>query len=46
MQTITGGRAVVDALKGEGVATVFGIPGGHTLPIYDALFDTREIRHI
>jgi acetolactate synthase I/II/III large subunit len=46
MQTITGGRAVVNILKAEGVTTVFGIPGGHTLPIYDALFDTQEIRHV
>lgn len=46
METISGGRAVVEILKAEGVTTVFGMPGGHTLPIYDALFDTPSIRHV
>jgi acetolactate synthase-1/2/3 large subunit len=32
------GRAIVDALEAEGVTTVFGIPGGHILPIYDAVY--------
>jgi thiamine pyrophosphate-dependent acetolactate synthase large subunit-like protein len=27
------GRAVVEALEAEGVSTVFGIPGGHILPV-------------
>jgi len=46
MSTITGGRAVVEVLKAEGVKFVFGLPGGHTLPIYDGLYNTPEIRHI
>ena len=25
---------------------MFGLPGGHTLPIYDGLYHTEEIRHI
>ena len=33
----TGGQHVVDALRAEGVRTVFGIPGFHNLAIYDAL---------
>jgi acetolactate synthase I/II/III large subunit len=40
------GRAVVDALRAEGVRFVFGLPGGHVLSIYDALYDTPEIRHV
>ena len=43
---VSAGRAIVDVLKAEGVKAVFGIPGGHTLGIYDALYDTPEVRHI
>jgi acetolactate synthase-1/2/3 large subunit len=46
MPVITGGQAVVEILKAEGVRFVFGLPGGHTLPIYDGLYHTPEIRHI
>jgi acetolactate synthase-1/2/3 large subunit len=46
MPPISAGQAIVNVLKAEGVKAVFGIPGGHTLPIYDALYDTPEIRHI
>jgi acetolactate synthase-1/2/3 large subunit len=43
---VTAGRVVVEVLKAEGVGWVFGLPGGHTLGIYDALYDTPEVRHI
>ena len=46
MATMGAGQAIVEVLKAEGVKAVFGIPGGHTLPIYDALYDTPDIRHI
>jgi acetolactate synthase-1/2/3 large subunit len=46
VQTITAGRAIVDVLKAEGVRLVFGVPGGHVLGIYDALYDTPEISHV
>ena len=46
MAPVSAGQAIVEVLKAEGVRAVFGIPGGHTLPIYDALYDTPEIRHI
>lgn len=46
MSTINAGRAVVDVLKAEGVRFVFGLPGGHVLSIYDALYDTPGIRHV
>lgn len=46
METVKAGRAIVDALVAEGVGTVFGLPGGHVLGIYDALYDTPEIRHV
>jgi acetolactate synthase-1/2/3 large subunit len=40
---ITAGRAVVNVLKAEGVRFVFGMPGGHTPGIYDALYGQQEI---
>ena len=43
---ISGGQAVVEVLKAEGVKFIFGLPGGHTLSIYDGLYHTPEIRHI
>ena len=40
-----GADALVGALERAGVETVFGIPGGACLPIYDALHDS-PIRHV
>lgn len=42
----TGGDAVVAALKAEGVDTVFGIPGGHNIDLFDALARTDSIRTV
>ncbi len=42
---LRGGVAAVKALEANGVDTVFGIPGVHTLEIYDALVDS-PIKHI
>ncbi len=44
--TRTGGELVVEALHCYGVSTVFGIPGVHNLPIYEALRQQPAIRHI
>ncbi len=44
-EEMTAGRAVVEVLKAEGVRAVYGIPGGHVLPIYDGLYDAPAIRH-
>lgn len=33
-------------LKAHGVKHIFGIPDGHTLAFYDALYHTAEIKHI
>lgn len=46
MATRTGGQALVAALKAHGVDVVFGIPGAHTLAIYDALRDEPGIRNV
>ena len=37
---------VVEALREQGVDTVFGYPGGAVLPIYDEVFKQSDIRHI
>jgi len=42
---VHGGEAVVRTLERLGVEVVFGIPGVHTLAIYDALYSS-PIRHI
>ena len=44
-ERMTGGQAVVRALAEHGVEVAFGIPGVHTLAIYDALIDS-PIRHV
>ena len=44
--TITGARALVDALLREGIDHVFGIPGTQNLAILDELRETPEIRFI
>ena len=43
---MSGGEAVVATLRAHGVDLIFGIPGGHNLPIYDALAQQSQIRHI
>ena len=43
---MTGAKMVIQALKEQGVDTVFGYPGGAVLPIYDAIFEQNDIRHI
>jgi thiamine pyrophosphate-dependent acetolactate synthase large subunit-like protein len=42
----TGGEWVVRSLAREGVRHVFGIPGIHNLPIYDALLQQSDITHV
>jgi acetolactate synthase-1/2/3 large subunit len=43
---ITGADAVLRSLEAEGVDTVFGLPGGAILPIYDALAQGTTLRHV
>jgi acetolactate synthase I/II/III large subunit len=42
----TGSEIVLKALVDQGVDVLFGYPGGAVLPIYDAIFQQNEIRHI
>ena len=43
---MSGAEIVIEALIEQGVDTIFGYPGGAVLPIYDALFQQKKIRHI
>jgi len=40
-----GSRALIRALKSEGLSVIFGLPGGAIMPVYDALLDSG-IRHV
>ena len=42
----SGADILVEALIDLGVEVVFGYPGGAVLPIYDALFKQKRIKHI
>jgi thiamine pyrophosphate-dependent acetolactate synthase large subunit-like protein len=43
---MNGAQAFVEALRRNKTDIVFGIPGVHTLPLYDALYDAPDIRPI
>jgi acetolactate synthase-1/2/3 large subunit len=43
---MSGAAMVIRALLDQGIDVVFGYPGGAVLPIYDALFEQNELRHI
>ena len=45
-KTLNGAEIVLKALADQGVEVIFGYPGGAVLPIYDALFQQNQIRHI
>ncbi|MDQ1603316.1 MAG: acetolactate synthase large subunit [Actinomycetota bacterium] len=45
-EQMTGAQSLVRSLESAGVDTVFGIPGGAILPLYDPLMDSQRIRHI
>lgn len=46
MAEMTGGQAVVEALKRQGVRVVFGLPGVQIMGIYDAFYGQPDIRLI
>jgi len=45
-KTLTGAEIVIQALVDNGVDTIFGYPGGAVLPIYDAIFQQKKVRHV
>ena len=43
---ISGAEAVINALVENGVEVIFGYPGGAVLPLYDAIFQNKSLKHI
>jgi acetolactate synthase-1/2/3 large subunit len=43
---MSGAKMIMQALKDQGVDVIFGYPGGAVLPIYDAIFQQNDIRHV
>jgi acetolactate synthase-1/2/3 large subunit len=43
---MSGADILIEALSDLGVEVIFGYPGGAVLPIYDAIFQQKRIRHI
>ncbi|MEE4120524.1 MAG: thiamine pyrophosphate-binding protein [Paracoccaceae bacterium] len=46
MPKMSGGRAAVEALRANGVDTVFGLIGSATMELFDALYDAPDIRFV
>ena len=40
------GEAVAEALREEGVETIYSVPGSHIHPIYDGLSRVKSIRFV
>lgn len=45
-KTMLGAQAVIASLEAEGVDVLFGYPGGQAIKIYDALYDSKQLKHI
>jgi acetolactate synthase I/II/III large subunit len=43
---LNGARAICQSLVEEGVSTIFGLPGGAIMPLYDVLPEFGALRHI
>ena len=43
---LTGSQMVIEALKAEGVTTVFGYPGGAIMNVYDEIYKQDYFKHI
>lgn len=44
--TYTGAEITIRLLERQGIRHIAGMPGGANLPLYDALFKSRQIRHV
>ncbi|AGB17773.1 biosynthetic-type acetolactate synthase large subunit [Thermoanaerobacterium thermosaccharolyticum] len=42
---LKGSQVIIEVLKEQDVDTIFGIPGGSVIPLYDALYDS-DLKHI
>ena len=45
-ERLTGANALIRCLEHEGVKYVFGHPGGAILPVYDAIYHSKHVRHV
>ena len=45
-EKLSGSEIIIKALVNEGVDTIFGYPGGAVLPIYDAIFQQNQLKHV
>ncbi len=43
---MTGAQAIVEVLHREKVTTIFGIPGGVVIPLFDAIYGDKEINFV
>lgn len=43
---MTGAEMVLQALRDNGVDTLFGYPGGAVLPIYDEIYQQEDVNHV
>jgi acetolactate synthase-1/2/3 large subunit len=43
---LNGARAICQSLVDEGVSTIFGLPGGAIMPLYDVLPEFPTLKHI
>ncbi|WP_434564878.1 biosynthetic-type acetolactate synthase large subunit [Thermoanaerobacterium thermosaccharolyticum] len=42
---LKGSQVIIEVLKEQDLDTIFGIPGGSVIPLYDALYDS-DLKHI
>ena len=45
-QQLNGSQIVIKAMVDQGVDTIFGYPGGAVLPLYDAMYEQNQIKHV
>ncbi|HEV2659739.1 MAG TPA: thiamine pyrophosphate-binding protein, partial [Ktedonobacteraceae bacterium] len=45
-QRLSGAQAIIKTLRAFHIDTIFGIPGVHTLALYDAMRDEAGLRHV
>jgi len=43
---MNGANALIQSLVDQGVEIIFGIPGGVMIPIYDALYERKDLRNM
>jgi acetolactate synthase-1/2/3 large subunit len=43
---LSGARAICQSLVEEGVSTIFGLPGGAIMPLYDVLPEFPDLHHV